>query len=184
VWGVELKVIDERGSELPAGQAGEVVVRGHNTMSYYLNDAEATAEITSGGFLHSGDVGKLDAQGRLTIVDRIKDLIIRGGYNVYPSEVEDALAAHPQVLEVAVVGRPDEYYGEEVVAVIVPRDGAQLQPAELATWAEARIGKTKLPREVAFTDKLPLGPSGKVLKRELRQWVLDGRLEIASARAK
>ena len=97
------------------------MVRGHNAMSGYLHDPEASAEVWRDGFLHSGDVGRFDAHGRLTIVDRLKDLIIRGGYNVYPSEVEDALAAHPDVQEVAVVGRPDAYYGEEIVAVIVAR---------------------------------------------------------------
>ena len=160
-----------------------MVARGHNVMSRYLHDPEATASVTAGGFFHSGDVGRFDAEGRLTIVDRIKDLIIRGGYNVYPSEVEDALAAHPHVMQVAVVGRPDEYYGEEVVAVIVPRAGAELDGAELLRFAQARVGRTKLPRELAFTTELPLGPSGKVLKRTLRQWLLEGRLAVVSPRA-
>ncbi len=184
VWGIELKIVDEAGHELPAGEQGEVVARGHNVMSRYLHDPEATASVTAGGFFHSGDVGRFDEAGRLTIVDRIKDLIIRGGYNVYPSEVEDALAAHPHVRDVAVVGRPDDYYGEEVVAVIVARAGGALDAAELARFAQERVGRTKVPREYAFAKELPLGPSGKVLKRTLRQWLLEGRLAVVSPRSK
>jgi acyl-CoA synthetase (AMP-forming)/AMP-acid ligase II len=122
-------------------------------------------------------VGRLDAEGRLTIVDRIKDLIIRGGNNVYPSEVEDALAHHPAVREVAVVGRPDEYYGEEVVAVVVPRDGHTLTAAELIEFARTQVARTKVPREVAIVERFPLGPSGKVLKRELRAMIERGDLK-------
>jgi long-chain acyl-CoA synthetase len=184
VWGIELKVLDAEGRELPAGEQGEVVARGHNVMSRYLHDPEATASVTAGGFFHSGDVGRFDAEGRLTIVDRIKDLIIRGGYNVYPSEVEDALAAHPHVRDVAVIGRPDDYYGEEVVAVIVPRPGCEPDAAELARFAQERVGRSKVPREFAFTDAFPLGSSGKVLKRTLRQWLLAGRLAVVSPRPK
>jgi long-chain acyl-CoA synthetase len=184
IWGIELKIVDPNGAELPRGEQGEVVARGHNVMSRYLHDPEATASVTAGGFFHSGDVGRLDAEGRLTIVDRIKDLIIRGGYNVYPSEVEDALAAHPHVRNVAVVGRPDDYYGEEVVAVIVAQGGGELDAAELARFAQERVGRTKVPREYAFTTDLPLGPSGKVLKRTLRQWLLEGRLPVVSPRGK
>ncbi|MFI5306588.1 MAG: class I adenylate-forming enzyme family protein [Polyangiales bacterium] len=176
VAGVELRVVDAAGHELAAGTSGEVVVRGQNLMSRYLHDAEATAAARADGFFHSGDVGRVDAEGRLFIVDRIKDLIIRGGFNVYPSEVEAALAAHPDVRDVAVVGRPDAYYGEEVVAVVVPRDGASLEAAALVEWARPRIGATKLPREVAFVTALPLGPSGKVQKRELREALLSGRI--------
>jgi long-chain acyl-CoA synthetase len=184
VWGIELMIAGEDGRALPPGAHGEVLVRGHNVMSRYLHDPEATAQVQQGGFFHSGDVGRLDAEGRLSIVDRIKDLIIRGGYNVYPSEVEDALAAHPDVLEVAVVGRPDDYYGEEVVAVIVPRAGHAPDAAELVRFAGERVGRTKVPREVAFTTQLPLGPSGKVLKRTLRQWLLEGRLAVLSPSSK
>jgi long-chain acyl-CoA synthetase len=176
VWGVEVRVVDAEGRDVAPGSDGEVVVRGHNAMTGYLHDAEASAEIWRAGFLHSGDVGRFDAQGRLTIVDRLKDLIIRGGYNVYPSEVEDALAAHPGVHDVAVIGRPDAYYGEEIVAVVIPHPGTALDPGELAQWARARVGRTKVPREIAFADAFPLGPSNKVLKRTLREWLQTGRL--------
>ncbi len=178
VWGVEVRVVDDAGDEVVQGERGEVLARGHNLMTHYLFDAEATQEVTSDGFMHSGDIGCFDAQGRLAIVDRIKDLVIRGGHNVYPSEVEDALAAHPAVAEVAVIGRPDAYYGEEVVAVIVPRAGSEPTVEALDEWAAERLSRTKLPREYAFVSALPLGPSGKVQKRSLRAWLADGTLQI------
>ena len=173
LWGVEVRVVDAQGNDVAIGADGEVVVRGHNAMTRYLHDPEATAQIASGGFLHTGDVGRFDAEGRLSIVDRIKDLIIRGGFNVYPSEVEDALAAHPEVSAVAVIGVPDAYYGEEVLAVVVRRAGSALDEAALLEWAKARLGRSKLPRKARFVDALPLGPSGKVQKRELRDWLKD-----------
>jgi long-chain acyl-CoA synthetase len=175
LWGIEVRVIDAHGRDVAQGADGEVVVRGHNAMTRYLHDPEATAQVSVGGFLHTGDVGRFDDRGRLSIVDRIKDLIIRGGFNVYPSEVEDALAAHPEVEAVAVVGVPDAYYGEEVAAVIVRRAESTLGAAELLAWAAEHLGRTKLPRQVHFVAALPLGPSGKVQKRELRDWLKDGR---------
>jgi len=181
VWGIDVRVVDEQGADAPIGRDGEVVVRGHNAMTRYLHDPDATLAVSAGGFLHSGDVGRFDAEGRLAIVDRIKDLIIRGGYNVYPSEVEAVLATHADVHDVAVVGRPDAYYGEEVVAVIVRRPGCALAAAELLQWAEAQLGRSKRPREVAFVESMPLGPSGKVQKRMLRQWLADGTLHALHA---
>jgi long-chain acyl-CoA synthetase len=181
IWGVELRVVGADGSPLPAGRAGEVLVRGHNVMSKYLFDPQATAEALPGGWVRSGDVGMLDAEGRLTIVDRIKDLIIRGGYNVYPSEVENVLGAHPGVHDVAVVGRPDAHYGEEVVAVIVARQGSAPSVAELHAFAAPKLSRTKLPREYAFTNALPLGGSGKIQKRTLRTWLESGELRVEKA---
>lgn len=175
VWGVEVQIVDDAGQAVAAGTDGQVLVRGHNMMTGYLDDPEATGRALESGFMHTGDVGRLDAAGRLYIVDRLKDMIIRGGNNVYPSEVEAALASHPAVAEVAVVGRPDAYYGEEVVAVIVAR--AALEPAELDAWARARVAATKVPREVVFVDALPIGPSGKVLKRTLRASIESGGLQ-------
>lgn len=165
VAGVELRLV-----------AGEIQVRGPHRTLGYLDDAAATAAALDGDWLRTGDVGRLDAEGRLVIVDRTKDLIIRGGNNVYPSEVEAALAAHPAVAEVAVVGRPDDYFGEEVVAVVVPRAGRAASADELAAFARARVAATKVPREYAFVAAMPLGPSGKVLKRALRQELAAGRL--------
>ena len=176
-WGVELRIVDAEGSDVPQGQTGQVLVRGPNVMTGYLLDAEATAEALSDGWVHSGDVGVLDDEGRLRIVDRIKDLIIRGGYNVYPSEVENALGAHPDVHDVAVIGRPDTFYGEEVVAVVVPRDRAALDVQALHRFVAGRVSRTKLPREYALVSQLPLGASGKIHKRTLRDQLVAGQLK-------
>jgi long-chain acyl-CoA synthetase len=175
VWGVELRIVDEAGADVPVGERGEVLVRGHNVMTQYLFDDASTGAIARDGWVHSGDVGRLDAEGRLFIVDRIKDMIIRGGYNVYPSELESVLAAHPDVRSVCVLGRPDEFYGEEIVAVVVAAR-APLSAAELHEFAAQRVSRTRLPREYAFVDELPLGASGKVLKRTLREWLAEGRI--------
>jgi len=165
------------GVEVRIAADGEVEVRGPHRMLGYVDDEAATAQVVDGdGWLRTGDVGRLDGDGRLWIVDRKKDLIIRGGNNVYPSEVEAALAAHPDVADVAVVGRPDDYFGEEVVAVVVARRGHTADADALTAFARARIAATKVPREFAFVDALPLGPSGKVHKRELRARLADGRL--------
>jgi long-chain acyl-CoA synthetase len=179
VWGVELRIVDSALRDVAAGESGEVLVRGHNLMTHYLDDADSKR--TSDGFLHTGDIGRLDAEGRLYIVDRIKDLIIRGGYNVYPAEVEAALAEHPSVVEVAVVGQPDSYYGEEVVAVAVLRGACEV--AALAEFAADRLGSMRRPRHYAFVDALPLGPSGKVHKATLREWIASGRLPLHAARS-
>lgn len=176
VWGIDVRVVGDDGADVPTGHRGEVIVRGHNMMSGYLDDAGASAEALREGYMHTGDVGRLDAQGRLYIVDRVKDMIIRGGNNVYPSEVEAALSGHADIAEVAVVGRPDDYYGEEVVAVAVLRQGAALDAAGLFAYARTQVARTKLPREVAFLPALPLGPSGKVLKRTLRDRLVSGEL--------
>jgi long-chain acyl-CoA synthetase len=163
------------GVEARVGADGELEVRGPHVMIGYVDDAAATAEaLDRDGWLRTGDVGRVDESGRVWIVDRRKDLIIRGGNNVYPSEVEAALAAHAAVAEVAVVGRPDAYFGEEVVAVVVPR--APVTAEELAAWARARVAATKVPREWAFVRALPLGASNKVLKRELRRQLEAGEL--------
>ena len=176
VPGVSLRVVNDDGEDVMPGTTGEVWVRGHNTMSGYLDDVAATETSMSDGWLRSGDVGRIDADGNLWIVDRIKDLIIRGGFNIVPAEVEAALAEHPAVAEVAVIGRPDEYYGEEVVAFVVRRADTALEAAELLAWCESRLSKLKRPREVVFLERFPLGPSGKILKRELRNrdWSKDG----------
>jgi long-chain acyl-CoA synthetase len=176
-WGVELRIVDADGCDVARGQTGQVLVRGPNVMTGYLLDAEATSEALSDGWVHSGDVGLLDEEGRLRIVDRIKDLIIRGGYNVYPSEVENALGAHPDVHDVAVVGRPDAFYGEEVVAIIVPREGAAIDAQALHAFVSERVSRTKLPREYALVSQLPLGASGKIHKRTLRDQLVTGQLK-------
>jgi long-chain acyl-CoA synthetase len=180
-WGVNVRIVDDQGHDLPAGQDGEVLVAGHNVMTRYLHDDDATQSALAGGFMRSGDIGHLDDAGRLWIVDRKKDLVIRGGHNVYPSEVEAALAQHPAVHDVAVIGRPDGYYGEEVVAVVVRKPGSDVTASELIAHAASRVGRTKVPRELAFVAELPLGVSGKVHKRTLRAWLAEGRLTLEKA---
>ena len=173
IWGVEVEVADpdvEDAIVLQAsGEVGEIVIRGHNVFAGYHDRPEATAAAIVDGWFRTGDLGTKDERGFLRIVDRKKDLILRGGYNVYPREVEEVLVRHPAVDQVAVVGVPHETHGEEVLAVIVLRTDAE-QPDEdaILAWAGERVARHKRPRLVAFVDELPLGPSRKVLKRELR----------------
>ena len=182
VWGVEVRIVDTAGVPLARGQAGEILVRGQNVMAGYLDDPETSARVVRDGWLHTGDIGVLDEDGRLSVVDRLKDLVLRGGNNVYPSEVEDALAHHPAIAGVAVIGRPDPYYGEEVVAIVVLQQGRTLPLEELDAFARERLAAHKVPREVVFLDRLPVGPSGKVLKRALRAQLFDGRLVATPVR--
>ncbi|APU20733.1 long-chain-fatty-acid--CoA ligase [Actinoalloteichus sp. GBA129-24] len=174
IWGVEVEIArhDVLGSIelLPTGELGEIVIRGHNVFLGYHNRPEATAEAVVDGWFRSGDLGTKDADGFITVVDRTKDVIIRGGFNVYPSEVEDALMRHPGIRQVAVIGLPHPRHGEEVCAVVVAADpAAPPTAAQLVEWATDRIGRHKYPRLVELVSELPLGPSGKVLKRELRR---------------
>jgi len=171
VFGVELRILDADGRALPAGEHGEVCVRGQNVMAGYLHDAEATEAAFHSGFLRTGDIGYLDAEGRLSVVDRIKDLVIRGGFNVYPAEVEAVLVEHPGVHDAVVVGMPDEHYGEEVVCVLVLQPGKTLDPAELFAFCRERLSRAKLPRRYVVVDALPVGASGKVQRRVLRDRV-------------
>jgi long-chain acyl-CoA synthetase len=173
---VELRVVNPAGEPAETDEVGEVRVRGANLMRGYLDAPEATAEVMRGGFLHTGDLGRLDAEGRLWLVDRLKDLILRGGYNVVPAEVEAALIRLPGVLGVAVVGRPDELLGEEIVAVFALEQGARLGPAEVGRFAQEELARPKQPREIAYVDALPLGPSRKVLRRVLRERLMRGEL--------
>ncbi len=170
LWGCEVRVVDPDDRPLPAGpdHVGEIVLRGHNVMKGYLGRPEATAEAMRGGWFHTGDLGYQDEDGFLFIVDRKKDLVIRGGFNVYPREIEEVLHAHPAVREAAVIGRPDERLGEEVVAYVSLRDGATAEPGEVIAFCRERLAAYKYPREVVVIDELPKGPSGKVLKTELR----------------
>ena len=170
IWGCEVRVVDADDHELPTGpdHVGEIVLRGHNIMKGYLGRPEATAEAMKGGWFHTGDLGYQDEDGFFYIVDRKKDLVIRGGFNVYPREIEEVLHGHPAVREAAVIGRPDERLGEEVVAFISLRPGATAEPAEVIAWCKERLAAYKYPRDVQVIDELPKGPSGKVLKTELR----------------
>ena len=171
---VEVRVVDEDGRGLPVGEVGEVVVRGDVVMAGYWDQPDATAETLRRGWLHTGDVGSLDADGFLTLRDRSKDLIISGGMNIYPREVEEVLLAHPAVQAVAVVGRPDPEWGEAVVAFVVAAGGTPPTVEDLDRTCLDRIARFKRPKDYHFVETLPTNAYGKVLKRELRQLLQDG----------
>jgi len=170
LWGVTMRVGDASDRPLPPGRenVGEILIRGHNVMKGYLGRPEATAETMRGGWLHSGDLGYMDEDGFYFIVDRAKDLVIRGGYNVYPREIEEVLYAHPDIVEAAVIGKPDERLGEEVVAVVSVRPGCGLRAEDVIAYCRERLAAYKYPREIRFMGELPKGPSGKILKSALR----------------
>jgi long-chain acyl-CoA synthetase len=174
-FATRVRVVDAAGRSLPPGAVGEVVVSGPTVMTGYLDRPEATAETLRGGWLHTGDLGRFDDEGYLSLVDRAKDVVITGGYNVYPREVEDVLAADPAVADVAVIGVPDEEWGERVVAVVVPREGADIDPAALDARCLASIARHKRPRQYVVRAELPRNPAGKVLKIVLRDGVAPDR---------
>ena len=164
---VEMKLVDEDDNEVPRGEVGEIVIRGHNVMKGYWQRPEATAEAMRGDWFHTGDMARVDEDGYYFIVDRKKDLIIRGGYNVYPREVEEVLYEHPKIREAAVVGVPHEEWGEEIGAAVVLHEGEEMTPEEVGEYVKERIAAYKYPRIVWFLDDLPKGPTGKILKREI-----------------
>ncbi len=164
---VEMKVVDDGGAEVPQGEVGEIVIRGYNVMKGYWGRAEATAETIIDGWLHTGDMGRVDEDGYFYVVDRKKELIIRGGYNVYPREIEEVLYEHPAVREAAVLGVPHDEYGEEVGAAVALKDGAAATPDELRDFVKDQVAAYKYPRLVWLVDDLPKGPTGKILKREI-----------------
>jgi long-chain acyl-CoA synthetase len=168
VPGTEVTILDDDGRELATGEVGEICARSPGVMKGYWRSPEATAEALRDRWLHTGDLGYVDDEGYLFIVDRKKDLIIRGGFNVYPRDVEDALLEHPAIESAGVVGRPDTVSGEEVVAFVSLRPGEELTPEELVEWARARIGGYKYPREVHIVDAVPLTNVGKVDRKALR----------------
>ncbi len=176
IWGTDVEIWDRQGEPVPTGpdHVGEIMIRGYNVMKGYYKDPAATAAAFSGSWLYTGDLGYKDADGFIFIVDRIKELIIRGGYNVYPSEVEAALYAHPAVREAAVVGVPDERMGEEVAAYVSLKPGAQATPEELIAHAKARLANYKYPRHVVVLPELPKGSTGKIQKLDLRQLAAGG----------
>ncbi len=169
VTGVDMRIVDGNGAEVPLGEAGEVAVRGPNVTAGYLNRPEETAAAFRGGWFHTGDIGRIDEDGFMYLLDRKKDMVITGGENVYSSEVEAVLYQHPGVNEAAVVGVPDEKYGEALFAVIVPAPGAALDAEEMIAHCRERIGGYKIPRRMAFVDAMPKSAMGKILKTELRR---------------
>ncbi len=168
IKGVEMKVVDDEGAEVAQGDVGEIVIRGHNIMKGYWNRPDATEETIRDGWLHSGDLGNIDEDGYFFIVDRKKDMIIRGGYNVYPREIEEVLYEHPAVREAAVLGVPHDEYGEEVAAAVALKDGAEASPEELRDFVKEQVAAYKYPRQIWFVEDLPKGPTGKILKREIQ----------------
>jgi acyl-CoA synthetase (AMP-forming)/AMP-acid ligase II len=167
--GVELRIVGEDGKDLPAGKVGEIAVRSPQIMGGYWRLPDATARAIQGDWFFTGDAGYLDDKGYLYIHDRVKDMIVSGGENIYPAEVESALFGHPAVADVAVIGVPDERWGEAVKAIVVRKADVDVSPGELIGWARERIAGYKLPKSVDFVDALPRNPTGKILKRELRK---------------
>jgi len=169
LFGVEIKCFDENDVEVPRGERGEVVMRGHLIMKGYYKRPEATAEAFRNGWFHTGDIGIIDEEGYLAIVDRKKDMILRGGYNVYPRELEELIMMHPAVSLVAVLGVPDERLGEEIKAFVVLKPEESLTEEELITWCKGQVAANKYPRYVEFRDELPIGNTGKITKLLLRE---------------
>jgi long-chain acyl-CoA synthetase len=168
VEGVEMKVVDDDGQEVAQGEVGEIVIRGHNVMKGYWERDDATRDTIKDGWLHTGDMGKTDEDGYFFVVDRKKELIIRGGYNVYPREIEEVLYEHPAVREAAVLGVPHDEYGEEVAAAVALKDGETADPEELRDFVKGQVAAYKYPRQIWLVDDLPKGPTGKILKREIK----------------
>ncbi|WP_372236867.1 fatty acid--CoA ligase [Sphingopyxis sp. KK2] len=174
--GVEIRILGDDGQEVPVGAVGEVVTRSSNNMIGYWNLPEATAKTMTGdGWIHTGDAGYLDEDGYLYIHDRMKDMIISGGENVYPAEVESAIFGHPAVQEVAVIGIPDQKWGETVKAVVVPKPGMSIDEGDIIAWARERIAAFKAPRSVDVIEALPRNASGKILRKDLRAPYWEGR---------
>ena len=165
----EIAIVDPLDRQLPPGEPGEVVIRGPQLMRCYWHQPEATAATLRDGWLHTGDVGSLDTDGYLTIRDRLKDMIVSGGENVYPRAIEEVLMHHSAVAEAAVIGVPDPRWGETVKAVIVPREDASFSPDEVIAFCRERLGGFEVPRSVDVVDRLPRNAAGKVLKRVLRE---------------
>jgi long-chain acyl-CoA synthetase len=168
IWGVEMRVVDPEGKPAPAGELGEIAIRGHNVMKGYYKRPEATADSIRNGWFHTGDLARMDEEGFFFIVDRVKDMIIRGGFNVYPREIEELLYGHPAVAEAAVIGVPDQALGEEIKAVVALKPGQSVGEQELIDYCKDRLAAYKYPRSVEIRDTLPKTATGKILKRELK----------------
>lgn len=173
--GREVRIVDAEGQDVPVGQVGEIIVRAPCVMKGYWKRPEATAEaIDAEGFFHSGDAGYFDDEGYVYIYDRVKEMIVSGGENIYPAEVENAIAGHPAVQDVAVIGVPDPKWGEAVKAIVAVNPGMSAEPAEIIAFARERIAGYKLPKSVDFADAIPRNPSGKILRRDLRKPYWEG----------
>ena len=168
IWGVEVRVVDPADNDVAQGEMGEIVIRGHNIMKGYYKRADATAECMRNGWFHSGDIGQFDEDGYLYITDRVKDMIIRGGFNVYPREIEEVMMTHPAVSLAAVVGVPHDRHGEEIKAYVILKQGAEADADAIVAWCKDNMAAYKYPRLVEIRDSLPMTATGKILKRELR----------------
>ncbi|MCB0166831.1 MAG: long-chain fatty acid--CoA ligase [Anaerolineae bacterium] len=168
IWGIEMRVVDVNDQPLPTGERGEIVIRGHNVMKGYYNRPNDTAEAIRNDWFHTGDVGVMDEDGYFYIVDRLKDMIIRSGFSVYPREIEDVLLTHPAISLAAVIGVPHEEVGEEIKAYIILNKDAAATPEEIIAWSQENMAGHKYPRLVEITDSLPMTATGKILKKELR----------------
>ncbi|GER89952.1 long-chain-fatty-acid--CoA ligase [Dictyobacter vulcani] len=169
VWGVEVRLVDQNDEEVGVNELGEVVIRGHNIMKGYYKRAEATADAMRNGWFHTGDIGRRDEDGYFYIADRVKDMIIRGGFNVYPREIEEVLMTHPAVSIATVIGVPHERHGEEIKAFVILKPATTISEAELIAWSKQTMADYKYPRQIEFRTALPMTATGKILKSELRQ---------------
>lgn len=168
IWGVEVKVVDDHGISVAVNEPGEIVIRGHNVMQGYHKCPDATEVALRDGWFHTGDIGTMDEDGYIYIVDRLKDMIVRGGYNVYPREIEEVLLTHPAISLAAVIGVPDDKFGEEVKAFVVLKPGTTATEQKLLDWAKKEMASYKYPRIIEIRDALPMTATGKILKKELR----------------
>jgi len=178
--GNEMAVFDENDDEVPEGELGEIVLRGPNIFKGYFKNPDATAKAFANGWFHTGDIGYCDADGFFFIADRKSDMIIRAGENIYPREIDDLLYTHPAIAHAAVIGVPDELYGEEVAAFVVLKDGSKLSADELIEFCRKHLADYKCPKSVHFVDDIPKGPTGKLLKRELARLFKESRTESAA----
>ena len=174
IFGVDVRCVDDQDRFVTAGSPGEIVIRGPNVMKGYYGRPEATADAMRHGWFHTGDIGIIDVEGYVTIVDRKKDMIIRGGFNVYPREIEEVMLTHPGVALAAVIGVPDERLGEEVKAIVVRKPGADVNELALIEWCREQMAAYKYPRQIEFRESLPVGATGKILKRELKSQISAG----------
>ncbi|MER2221964.1 MAG: AMP-binding protein, partial [Rhodococcus sp. (in: high G+C Gram-positive bacteria)] len=170
IWGVEARLVDDSWHTITGpDEVGELAIRGHNVMKGYFNRPEATAEVMCDGWFRTGDLARVDTDGNYYIVDRAKDMIVRGGFNVYPREIEEVLLTHPAVSLVAVVGVPDTSLGEEVVAFVIREPSEEISESDLVEWSREQMAAYKYPRRIEFVASLPMTATGKILKRELNQ---------------
>jgi acyl-CoA synthetase (AMP-forming)/AMP-acid ligase II len=176
----QVRIVDEKGHDVPQGGVGEILIKGGSLMKGYWNKPQATTESIKDGWFHSGDAGYFDADGYLYIHDRVKDMIVSGGENVYPAEVENALFGHPAIADVAVIGVPDERWGEAVKACVVLKPGEKAEAADIIAFAKTRIAGYKVPKSIDFIAALPRNPSGKILRRELRAPYWEGRARMVN----